>query len=629
MYSIDHTLPWASVLQQKAGLYLLLIPKLQNQVASRVPTSAIPVIVWYCVVVQRLKRFLRFKCREQVLDIERVHDLGRKYHACHSNLDFGTVNRRVLVNTGLHTQMVAKDQEGGLLKAGSFGGRPASCLARILALSWSIVFVFDSLPGSSRAFCTGYNCWPRRSCATLPVHLKHRDLPPRTIRAVRERRRSASNSKSRGADPRVLTSQISQAKSAAAILNLVGREVDGEVFNEFHMSAAFTRLARFSRQRKMRRTDEGSPVWPRLVARLQAMLQKDSIDARGVANLFWANAELHNKVAGLLPCVKSIVEYMPHKVEEMKPQELSNSLWAAAKLQDEASEVLTAVTAISQYIPDKVEEMQPQALSNSLWAAAKLQDSAPDVLTAVPAIAERILDKVEGMKPQELANSLWAVATLQDAAPEVLAAVQAIARRILDKVEEMQAQDLSSNLWAATKLQGAAPDVLVAVPAMSERVPHKVQDMLPSHLSSCLLSAAGLKDAAPEVLSAVPAVVQQIFQKADDMTSQQLSNSLLAAATLQNAVPEVLNVVPNISECIVHLKGMNSQDLSDNLAAIALLRNASPGALAAVPVLVRQIPAQMRSMKPQQLLGFLRSICGFLPIRSTRSCQRNLLPKLV
>ena len=53
--------------------------------------------------------------------------------------------------------------------------------------------------------------------------------------------RRVRESKKDAPDPKVLTSMISQAKSANMLLALVGRNVDTSSFNAFHVSVLFSR----------------------------------------------------------------------------------------------------------------------------------------------------------------------------------------------------------------------------------------------------------------------------------------------------------------------------------------------------------------------------------------------------
>ena len=337
-----------------------------------------------------------------------------------------------------------------------------------MAALWVVGFLIET-SGSGRLLFVGFTGHLRQQGGSeMTTPSLCRTLQCRTACRVRERRRSSPARSGEGAAKR-LTSSISKARSTAAILNLLGKEVDGDIFNEFHMSAAFSRLAKFSQRRKLSREDVASPVWLRLLSRLCTMLKESMLDARGVANVFWAAAHLQDAAPQVLTAVPPVAECILQEVDAMDSQALSNIIWSVAKLQDAAPQVLIAVPAIAERIPRAVENMKPQELSNSLWSAANLQDAAPQVLTAVPAIAERIPCAVEGMKPQELSNSLWSAANLQEAAPRVLTAVPAIAERMLHVAKGMTPQELSNSLWSAANLQDAAPEVLTAVPAIGYR----------------------------------------------------------------------------------------------------------------------------------------------------------------
>ena len=402
------------------------------------------------------------------------------------------------------------------------------CAATALLLC-TVLDLMVSAGDSEWAFSVGVSCPHLRGSASGG----YENRLPKVPRRVRERRGATRKPQGPEPDPRVLTSQISQAESAAAVLEIVGKEVDGQVFNEVHMSVTCSRLAKFSQRGRLSQRDVGNQVWHRLTARLRTMLKHDALPARNFANIFWASVELQKKVKGFdEKLLAELGSYAETSSSGMNPQDVSNVLWAAAKLQDVAPEVLTAVPAIARRIPQEVDGMKPQELANSLWAAANLQDVAPEVLTAVPAIARRIPQEVDRMKPQELANSLWAAANLQDVAPEVLIAVPAIAARIPQEVDGMNGQDLSNNLWAAAKLQDVAPDVLAAVPAIAKRVPGKLQAFISLGLSTSLWACAQLKESASSVLEAVPALVAEVASRSGAMNERQLKMCLRAAAEL-------------------------------------------------------------------------------------------------
>ena len=404
-----------------------------------------------------------------------------------------------------------------------------------------------SLLGECSTFCDGYVSGfcpqhPTKTCSRTNIQ-----------RRVRERRADQ-------ADPRILTSKISGAKTAAELLALVAKNVDSRNFNEFHISVVFSRLARFKKFDKLGPDDRQIKlVWPRLITRLRSMMKRGVLDAQAVSNAVYAVAELHSDLGhgkemdGLLP---ELVKSLEAKSVEMKPQGLSNCLWAAARLRSEAPILQKAIPVLARSIVDnKMDRLVAQDLANNLWAAAYLQEDSPEILAVVPYLAERLPGEVHNMGPQGLSNSLWAAARLHVAAPAVLNVVSHLASQVQSEVSRMNCQHLSNCLWAAAKLQDAAPEVLEAVPSLSLRIPYKTQNMDLQSLSNCLWAAAKLQQAAPDILKAVSplALAWQKPENSDAAIPQQLSNSLWAAAKLHEAVPEVWAMVP-VLVAKTHLK---------------------------------------------------------------------------
>ena len=207
-------------------------------------------------------------------------------------------------------------------------------------------------------------------------------------RGVREPRRQVPDGKSPEREARMLTSRITKASSAAELLELLGKQANSKILNEYHVTAFMTALAKFKRRHQLRQADSSGPAWAQFANRLQDMLQQDLLSPRSISNTFYAMGELCEELD------KSMTQVMPKlcqtvqaKAAGMEPQGLSICLLAAAKLQDVSPDVLIVVPAIAQCMPKKVHDMTPQSLSNSLWAAAKLQHASPELLDAVPALA--------------------------------------------------------------------------------------------------------------------------------------------------------------------------------------------------------------------------------------------------
>ena len=454
---------------------------------------------------------------------------------------------------------------------------------------------------------------------------------------------------SKGDAPRVLTSTIKKAETAAELLGVLDGVVESSIFNHIHASAACTSLAAFNGKGKLQAADAKSPVIQRLGSRIEGLIQANEVDPRALANVLWAfakmfvaapavliampalvravaakatgmnaqelansiwaAAQLHDACAEVLDVVPALVAQIPSKAGDMKPQELSNTVLSAAKLHDVAPVVREALPPVATEIPGRASGMKPQELSNCLWAAAKLKDAVPEVLDIVPALVEEIPDKAGKMKPQELSNILWAAANMHDEDSGVLEVVGVVVQQVMRKPGDMNPQDLANNLWAAARLQDVAPEVLSIASALVAQIPGKAGDMIPQHLSNSLWATAKLQDAAPEVIGSVPALVAQIPGKAGGMNPQELSNVLWAAAQLQDTAPEVLQVVPTVAaEIPAKVDNVKPQHLSNCLFSAMLLADAVPEVLEAVPALVKEVPGKVDAMKPQELANGLEAV---------------------
>ena len=332
------------------------------------------------------------------------------------------------------------------------------------------------------------------------------------------------------------TVAIKTAPTPQNLIKTLDWVVDDTVFNFFHASAAYTRLAYFGRRRGgLRQSDWSSPVLVRLQVRVKEMVLEDQLNEQASANILWSLAQLSDRFSVPTELLDTLVKSMPSMAPGMNQQELSNCLWGFAKLKVVAPEVLKAVPEIAAQITNKAKDMKPQALSNSLWASAQLKDVAPEVLKAVPEIAAQITNKAKDMKPQELSNCLWASAQLKDVAPEVLKAVPEIAAQIPNKAKEMVPQALSNCLLAAMQLEGEAPEVLEIVPAIVGEIPAKIQGMKPQAMSNSLEALVLLRDSVPEVEGFLAAggnmddIVRSVAARLDAVLPQVIGKDLYLA----------------------------------------------------------------------------------------------------
>ena len=233
---------------------------------------------------------------------------------------------------------------------------------------------------------------------------------PRTALKVRERN-LRSSSASGDSDPRRLTSRIKDARKPIDFLALLNQMADKPIFNHFHASAAYHRLAEFHRDDIVSPADAESPGILKLHACVKKLIVQGRMDIRGLANVFWAMAYVPDEdlVEQLLP---DFVQAFECKAHEMNGFDLSNCLWASARMKGITPDMKNILPPLLAQIPRKAAKMNPQLLANSVWAVdqwknvtlvrEKCREIMPELLVQIP-------DQLAGMRTQELSNILSAL----------------------------------------------------------------------------------------------------------------------------------------------------------------------------------------------------------------------------
>ena len=190
---------------------------------------------------------------------------------------------------------------------------------------------------------------------------------------VREPRKSRpgsgggkSSNDSKDAAAKKLTRQMTRAKSATELLDLLDGPLDGAIFNTFHASAAYHSLAT-KWKGGLTPKEKASPVLPRLAARVQDMALKGQLQPRAISNVFWSLGQLSDGLGICKGLLIALVESMSEKARDMNARDLSNNLFACVQLKGVAPEVSTALPKLAAQISVKAKDMNPQDLSNSLW----------------------------------------------------------------------------------------------------------------------------------------------------------------------------------------------------------------------------------------------------------------------
>ena len=82
-----------------------------------------------------------------------------------------------------------------------------------------------------------------------------------------------------------LTRAIMETSGSSQLLTILDKSVDSPIFNDFHMSAAFTKFARFKDSSQQFSPDLRSHIWQRLAARLPKLIKQNSLPPRGAVVL--------------------------------------------------------------------------------------------------------------------------------------------------------------------------------------------------------------------------------------------------------------------------------------------------------------------------------------------------------
>ena len=316
---------------------------------------------------------------------------------------------------------------------------------------WWLIFAVGGLATFADVVYVQGSTWGQPSRARIATKVRARDQerPPS--------RRKGRNS-SRDAEARKLTVDLKEAQSADEFLNVLGKAVNRPIFNYFHASCAYHRLATWKRRGTLAKTTASLEL-PKLNAKVGEMIEDGRLQARQLANVLWSLAHLVDDFTEVVGIVPSIVAQIQLKAKDMNAQDAANNLWAAAKLKDDAPDVIGIVPSIVAEIPVNSKDMIPQHLSNVFWAAANLKDDAPDAIDIVPFIVAEIQVKAKDMVPQALSNVLWAAANLKDDAPDVIDIVPLIVAEIQVKAKDMKPQEVSNTLVALVPLQDLVPGV--------------------------------------------------------------------------------------------------------------------------------------------------------------------------
>lgn len=275
------------------------------------------------------------------------------------------------------------------------------------------------------------------------------------VRTAPPFRRRLSSVAAMPRDAAALQRQLSDSRSAAAVLELVGTQGLLATFDHIHLATAVHRVSSAA---------DGVVDDPRYASLLSA-LSADGVvrrlNAQGVANVLCALARLHASRPGAA-----------------SPPPPPAALLAA--LQGVACQPKLWTTA------------DPQAVANTAWACARLGGAAADVL----ALLSLNVSVFARFKPLELANYAWAYGALL--APVSPAWAQAMEGAADQQLLLFSAQELSMTLLAFSRLRFSCNQEFV------NRAAVQLERLAPDNdqsLSNGLLALAKLNCTAAEAVT--------------------------------------------------------------------------------------------------------------------------------
>ena len=384
---------------------------------------------------------------------------------------------------------------------------------------------------------------------------------------------------------------------------------------------------------------------------LETVLQKctqrsgvSGLDAKGIANLLWAMANLSNNCRELKTTLNEAVTAVLPRVMALKDQFISqgitNLLWAMAKLVDNGYVQTTALQEAVLSLLPRVSELQQQfigqAVANLLWAMAKLVDNdqvlISDLSAALTALLPRVIDLHGQLTPQNIANLMWATAKLVDNGYERTPVLQEVILTLLSCIcaqkDHFIPQHISNLLCSMAKLvdNGYARTPLlqeVMVTLLSCVRTHKDQ-FGAQHIANLLWAMAKMVDSGQALTSpfkkTVVALLPQIRVCQDQFNAQHIANLLWALAKVVDKGQKltsdfqavVIALLPRVNALTDQF---SAQGIANLLWAMAKLLNRGhalvPEFAAAVTALFWQVKALQVRFNPQEIANMLWAIAHF------------------
>lgn len=366
-----------------------------------------------------------------------------------------------------------------------------------------------------------------------------------------------------------LAGRISQSNSVQELMELLDEELDGEVFNDLHASAAFTRLAGF-KSTLSRGLD--SPVVSRFVEKVAALLREQQVAAREAVKILMALAKMGGLGVRMHSLVPSLAEAVESGGNDFSEQEASDCVWAIASLNLDTGEALAKVPENMAFtIREKQADLTPDQVTKTLWATATLQDKEV-LVTLVEGLVEWSVKKQLGFTAQDISRLFWSVATLQTQVPHVALVLPSFQKQAERVSKGLTSKGLSEILWALAALKERVPVLQQLLPALLAQVPRVAREMTAAEAAQILRSGVVMQEGYSRFwVAPVSTLRSVVVARLGTQTAAVVADSVYGLAHLNYdsvATTKALDALAAVAPALV--VQMTPQDLAATVYGFAL-----------------------------------------------------------
>ena len=289
-------------------------------------------------------------------------------------------------------------------------------------------------------------------------------------------------------------------------------------WNKYHLTAAFSKLASFSRGSDAHGAKVASArLLPTLISRakenlprlharslatvahcvgtfehkdkeLMAELAKlseehfDDFTSQGLSNLIWSFARL--EVQPSQRWMDSFLRCCQARLPEFKPQETSIVLWSLARLKFR----LTAgkLGDFLKHVSDNLSDYSSHSISNVLWSMGTAEHRPEDDWLDAVARAMVVPARLSTFTPQGLSQAMWALSVFRYQPDENFKRLVAV--RITQMLSSCNGIDIATFVYAYAALK-MPPDQRILNKLQSSAL-DRMSSLLPSHLAKTIWAFA-------------------------------------------------------------------------------------------------------------------------------------------